>query len=180
MENCEQKKLRDESVTIAKGLAIILMVMAHARCPQIIQMFINMFHMPLFFFFSGYCFKEYYLDDWRSFFVKRVTGVYVPYVKWGLLFLVLHNVFFYLNLYNGEYGFRGNVSHLYSVREVLINTLYVSTRLTDAEQLLGGYWFLHTLFFSSFIFYIVIKIFKKPDFLGGGVSSHCLLDFIQI
>jgi len=45
--------MRDDSVSIAKGIAIILMVMAHARCPLWWQYHINMFHMPLFFFFSA-------------------------------------------------------------------------------------------------------------------------------
>ena len=33
--------------------------------------------------------------------------------------------------------------------------------MSSAEQLLGGYWFLHSLFFASFIFYVAIKILKN-------------------
>ena len=33
-------------------------VAAHAGIPDVISRFIVMFHMPLFFFMSGYCFKE--------------------------------------------------------------------------------------------------------------------------
>ena len=158
--------MRNESVTIAKGIAIILMVMAHARCPFWCQQFINMFHMPLFFFFSGYCFKEKYLTDAKDFALKRFKGVYIPFVKWSMLFLLLHNVFFYLNIYNGEYGFRGNVSHLYTNSEFFIRTLHITTALLDNEQLLGGYWFLHTLFFGALIFYATLLLSKSPK-LGG-------------
>lgn len=53
--------MRDDKVTIAKGIGILLMVAAHAGIPDMISKFIVMFHMPLFFFMSGYCFKEKYL-----------------------------------------------------------------------------------------------------------------------
>ena len=115
----ENKNLRNDAVSIAKGIAIILMVMAHTQCPFWLWSYIHMFHMPLFFFFSGYCFKATYLDDPYSFCKRRIRGLYLPYVKWGLVFLLLHNVFFYLNIYNKEYGFRGEVSHLYNIKEFL-------------------------------------------------------------
>ena len=92
--------MRNNAVSIAKGVAIILMVMAHTRCGIWWQYYINMFHMPLFLFMSGYCFKIGYLEDWRTYIKKRVTGIYWPFVKWSVLFLLLHNVFFMLNIYN--------------------------------------------------------------------------------
>lgn len=48
MEN-NKKELRNDAVSIAKGIAIILMVMAHSRFSIWLQYYINMFHMPLFF-----------------------------------------------------------------------------------------------------------------------------------
>ena len=110
--------MRDDKVTIAKGIGILLMVAAHAGIPDIVNRFIVMFHMPLFFFMSGYCFKEKYLSPPPITFInKRLKGLYIPFVKWSLLFLLLHNVFYYLNIYNDEYGFRGRVSSLYSMKE---------------------------------------------------------------
>ena len=53
--------MKDNSVSIAKGIAIILMVLAHTRFSEYGNYWINMFHMPLFFFFAGYCFKDKYL-----------------------------------------------------------------------------------------------------------------------
>ena len=46
--------MKDNSVSIAKGIAIILMVLAHTRFSEYGNYWINMFHMPLFFFFAGY------------------------------------------------------------------------------------------------------------------------------
>lgn len=85
--------MKDNSVSIAKGIAIILMVLAHTRFSEYGNYWINMFHMPLFFFFAGYCFKDKYLEIPSDFVIKRFKGLYKPFVKWGLIFLVLHNLF---------------------------------------------------------------------------------------
>ena len=153
--------MRDNGVTIAKGLCIILVVMCHSRCPIIIQNLFVMFAMPLFFLMSGYCFKEKYLNDTWSFAKKRITGIYWPYVKWSLLFLLLHNVFFYLNIYNGEYGFNGKVSALYSISDYLSHAISIITKMGGHEQLLGAYWFMKLLFVGSFIFFFVVKILRS-------------------
>lgn len=150
--------MRNLSVSIAKGIAIILMVTAHARCGLWWQYYINMFHMPLFLFMSGYCFKEAHLSDTKGFVIKRIKGVWWPFVKWQLIFLLLHNVFFALNIYNGEYGFRGEVSHEYGLMETLKNAFYIVTTMSHGEQLLGGFWFLKSLFFGSIIFYFITKL----------------------
>lgn len=77
--------MRDEKITIAKAIAIILMVVAHAGIPHVGGAFISMFHMPLFFFVSGYCFKDKYLANPKRFAVNKVKGLYVPFVKWSLI-----------------------------------------------------------------------------------------------
>lgn len=159
--------MRDSSISIAKAFGILLMVLAHTWFSEYGSQWINMFHMPLFFFFAGYCFKEKYLSDPLAFIRKRVVGLYKPFVKWSILFLLLHNVFFVLNIYNGEYGFQGNVSFLYSFGYLAKCALHIITRMTDNEQLLGGYWFLRSLFVGSIIGLLVIK-YIKPLIFGGG------------
>ena len=47
----------DSSISICKGLAIILMVIGHAEAPGAISAFIYEFHMPLFFITAGYFFN---------------------------------------------------------------------------------------------------------------------------
>lgn len=156
---------RNETITMMKAFAIILMVTAHSGFYRQGVAFINMFHIPLFFFCSGYCFKEKYLLDARTFVMKRLKGIYWPFVKWSLLFLALHNVFFFLNIYNGEYGFQGVTSELYTWQIFVRKAFCIVTQLTCNEQLLGGYWFLHTLFFASFIGYATIRIAKRKKLL---------------
>ncbi len=161
----------NNSVSIAKGIGILLMVLAHARCPQWMQYFIGMFHMPLFFFLSGYCFKEKYLADTKTFVMRRIRGLYYPYVKYSLLFLLFHNLFFNLNIYNGEYGFNGQVSELYTLKDFLIKGVNIVSRMTGQEQLLGGFWFLKQLLLASIIGLFTIKFIYNVKIMGGAVNN---------
>lgn len=154
--------MRDHSVSIAKGIAIILMVLGHARCPEVINIYLGMMRMPLFFFMSGYCFKEKYLDDSLPYMKRRVTGIYWPYLKWSLFFLLIHNLCFYTNIYSDEYGFRGRTSTLYTTSEFFRHAISIVTKMLGHEQLLGGFWFLKSLFVGSFIFYITRKVVRSP------------------
>lgn len=160
--------MRDEKITIAKAIAIILMVICHAGLPNVGGRFVAMFHMPLFFFVSGYCFKDKYLTDMNRFSINKVKGLYVPFVKWSLLFLVLHNVLFYLNIYNGQYGLNGSVSQLYTMIDFAKKLVRIVVTMEETEQLLGGYWFLKQLLLGSFLALGCFKYIKN-DFLGASV-----------
>ncbi len=164
--------MKDKSVSMARGLAIVLMVLGHTGFSEYGGKFIYMFHMPLFFFLSGYCFKSFYLSDFKKFAIKRIKGAYVPYVKWGLLFLFLHNVFYRLHFYDALFG-----DSLLGIRDYVVNVLRVLT-LTHSEKLLGGYWFLQAYFVASFMFFLVVWLSqnrKKLILLGGGHTIVIML-----
>ncbi len=158
----------DNSVSFAKGIGIMLMVLGHTFFSVYGYTVIYMFHMPLFFFLSGYCFRVSHLDDFRNYAKKRISRIYIPFIKWGLIFLFLHNIFFHLNIYNGTFGFEGEVSQLYGVSDYMKKTFLIFFCLSGNEQLLGGYWFLHTMFFASFIFYGLLKL--KMPIVGGLIA----------
>ena len=153
--------MRDHSVTIAKAIAIIFIVIGHTGCPQILDRWVTPVGLAVFFFMSGYCFKEKYLDDAKTFARRRIVGIYWPSLKWSLLFLLLHNVFYHLNIYSDEYGFQGRTSVLYTASDFLHNIVYVATKMQAYEQLLGGYWFLKSLFVGSFIFYLTARCLNR-------------------
>ena len=153
--------MRDKSVSIAKGISIALVVMAHSICIDFIVRCIGIYVLSLFFFMSGYCFKDKYLDDALAFIKKRFTGIYWPYLKWSLLFLLLHNMFYHLNIYSDEYGYGGKTSILYTSADFVKRAISVTTQMQGHEQLLGAYWFMKLLFIGSFIFYIALKVLKR-------------------
>lgn len=153
--------MRDNSVTIAKGIAIILMVMGHAGCPLWINEYLHMLRMPLFFFMSGYCFKLAYLQDKKTFMKKRINGIYKPYIKWTLFFFLLHNIFFLLNIYNTEFGLNGQPPSLYTIHDIPNRLYHIFISMNGNEPLTGPFWFLKSLFWGSIIFYITRKIFNN-------------------
>lgn len=68
---------RDSTFDILKGLAIIFVVIGHSRFPFVVEHFIVSFHMPVFFFVSGYFFK---IRDMRTELGNNWNRIMVPYL----------------------------------------------------------------------------------------------------
>lgn len=151
----------NKSLSVAKGIGIILMVVGHSGCPDILNRFIYMFHMPLFFFISGYLFKDKYLDDNKLFVKRKIKGLYWPFIKWELIFLAFHNLFSYIHFYKSGYEWR-------NFAEMILRIL----TLSGGEQLLGGYWYLIQALYSSiialFILYGIHKLYLKAKISNNG------------
>lgn len=104
--------------------------------------------MPLFFIASGFFFSDTCLGNKKKYINRKIRGIYIPYFKWSIIFLFLHNVFFYCGILNPSYGyFSGVCSHLYSLKEILYRLMNIAFRMTEYESfLLGAYWFMRSLF----------------------------------
>lgn len=135
-------KSRNNYISIAKAIGIILMVVGHSGCPSAIGRFIYLFHMPLFFVCSGYFFREITnKTSLMSFYKKRIKGLYLPYLKWSLLFLLLHNVFRHFHI-------TGSV--IYHAQDYIRQFIRLLT-MTDYELLIRPFWFIKELLFASVI-----------------------------
>ena len=153
-----QKKY-DNSIAIAKGIAIILMVGGHASYSCYANDLLSICRMPLFFVMSGYLFKTTYLDNVKEFLAKRISGLYLPLVKYSLIFLALHNLFFHIGIYNNTFIDILDVSRWYTAADFLERGIRIITTMHGYDRLLGGYWFVHTLFWASIIFYFSQRVF---------------------
>ena len=71
---------RIDSIDIAKALGIFLVVYAHTPLDERVQNWIYVFHMPLFFFISGYLFRFASNKELGPFAKKRCRQLVVPYV----------------------------------------------------------------------------------------------------
>lgn len=155
--------MKSDTISIGKGICILLMVMAHAGSPIWMTRFIYMFHMPFFFIISGFCLKNIYFNQTRNFLRKRVKGLYLPYVKWSFIFLLLHNLFFYINFYDNQYGYviLSDYTQVpqkpYELKDFVSHGINILTKMEGHEQLLGGYWFMKELFLGSIIGFIICK-----------------------
>lgn len=150
---------RDNRITIVKAIGIILVVVAHTDGHGLLNSFIFEFHMPLFFICAGYFFSLRYLHDEGTFVGRRLKGLYVPFVKWSVLFLVLHNVMFDVGLLSEHYGnVAGGVTHPYQWHEAeqrLWNILFAMGGYD--EFLAGAFWFFRALFVASILYLLLYK-----------------------
>lgn len=133
---------KNNYISIAKALGIILMVIGHSGCPTAISKFIYLFHMPLFFVCSGYFFKE--ISDNKSLLIlykKRMKGLYLPYLKWSLFFLLLHNIFRFFHI--TESVFYQKEEYFWQFMKIIA--------MTDYELLIRPFWFIKELLLASII-----------------------------
>ena len=106
--------MRETKFSILKAIAIICVVLSHAGISGWLFNFVFIFHVPIFFICAGYFFNTKYLTDERTYIVHRFKGLYLPFVRWSLFFLLIHNVLFPLGILSETYGNAGGgVTHLY-------------------------------------------------------------------
>ncbi len=136
------------------------MVIAHAEAPGWLCRFIFEFHMPLFFITAGYFFSLKYLNDEATFVKKRVKGLYWPFVKWAVFFLIIHNWMFDLGILNETFGNEaGGVTHPYSWHQMQQNLWTIVTAMAGYDAFLcGAFWFFRGLFVASILYLIIYKV----------------------
>lgn len=82
MSNLAQKN-RISYIDIARGLGIICIVIGHSLKAGWLREYLYAFHVPLFFFLSGLTYR--YSQDKKSFWIKKVRTIVVPYFFIGFL-----------------------------------------------------------------------------------------------
>lgn len=148
---------RNNTIDIGKGIAIILMCIGHAYCPIILKDFIYMFHMAFFFIVSGYFISNNNLINPKRFIWNKTKRLWLPFVKWGLAFVLLHNFFLDLKLLTTE-------NKLYTIKDFIWKGLTTIPRFIPTEDMMGSYWFLSCLFYTSAIslgLFTLGRLFKQ-------------------
>ena len=82
----ESKRL--EWLDIAKGVAIILMVLGHTSIPDQLSNFIFAFHMPLFFIASGWC-TDWTKDNYGAFVLKKMRTLGIPFLVYSVSVIII-------------------------------------------------------------------------------------------
>lgn len=160
--------MRDTTFSIYKALAIILVVLSHAGAPVWASRFVFQFHVPVFFICAGYFFQTKYLDDAAGYVWRRIKGLYFPFLRWSILFLILHNVFFLLGVLNEQYGnAAGGVLHPYDSLHIFSQRLVsIVFNMSGYDEFIGGtFWFFRALLLSSVAFLVLFKLWRRlrPD-----------------
>lgn len=157
------KKERDKGIDIARGLAIILVVVGHSGINQYFWNLIYFFHMPLFFFISGCFFRPLQNFDLLTYIRKlRWNELYKNFVIYSIGFLIISPLLCH-------YGI--SKSDVTSWGDFLSRIIIILRFRTSTIDLLGQFWFLPVLFFihaisllfvrvrNQYVFYIAVLVY---------------------
>ena len=154
---------RNRVISIARGICIVLMVIGHSGCPEYMRRLIYLFHMPFFFFASGYfCRPEQSLrgDDnsiglYRRI-LRRFKRLYLPFILYGTAFLLLHDVFLDMGLYSPELD-----GAAYDLPAFGTVALKMFLKMDLPTRLMGGCWFLRSLLIAAVSIDIALYVLRK-------------------
>ncbi len=138
-------------IDICKGIGIVLMVLSHVgligRIGAGINWIIHSFHMPLFFFVSGFLYKSTMNNSIIDFLKKKTISLLVPYFSFAILYFCISNFLYsYVNLVNLKAIF-------------WINT-------TDELPIANALWFLTSFYISLVIYEILNRTISNKYFLS--------------
>lgn len=149
-------KNRIEWIDIAKGIGIILVIVAHAEIPykssfnnEVLfqRFFVYSFHMPLFFFLSGLCFKVNNNISFKTFLQKKAKGLMIPYLTFSIIWIIFEStVAIYQNQFTFHFIKNEIVTYLLQVRYHAI-------------------WFLPCMFVLEIVFYVMVRLIDEKWFL---------------
>lgn len=155
----EQTQNRYSCIDFLKGLGIFLVVWGHTMTPRSVWLY--SFHMPLFFFLSGFVFRAKPL---KEFLVNKINRLYVPY----FVFTVLSWVFYLLViLFSGDMGLLRD--HLPKIASA-----YTGMARNGGND---SIWFLPCLMMVSGLFFLLKKLCGKNIFIIPVILGFSLLGY---
>jgi len=134
---------------MAKAVGMALVVLGHTSGSgegvglEHARQFLYQFHVPLFFFLSGYCFKE--SESWGSFAIKKIRRLYLPFVISNLLFYCIHVISHAL------------VGESFLAVDILKHCIKIMLGLS-LTPLGGATWFLISLLEALFLYKILVTL----------------------
>lgn len=175
--------MRDSSFSIVKALAIILVVVAHAAAPTYVARFAYLINVPVFFVLAGYFFHLRNLEEKTQFVIRRMKRLYIPFIKWSIFFLLIHNLLFPLGILSETYGnVAGGVTHPYTWQQATQRLWSIVFNMSGYDEFLAGsFWFFRALLLSSFAFLLLfkgatlIKWLKTPTLQVAAIAGLMIL-----
>lgn len=142
------KNERIEWIDFCKFIAIFYMVWGHSGMPNSLDKYIHVFHMPIFFFLSGYVLKINKIANFKDLIVKKAKSLLVPYFVFAI------SIYYFWSI---VYKIANK-----PIPEPQINLVKgIFTINTVIEPFAAVQWFLTCLFLVEIIFYIIIKVSKQ-------------------
>lgn len=152
------KENRNIAADVYKGIGVVLMLMGHIGFGEVFSHMIHAFHMPMFFWVSGFLYKETENLTFGNRIRKKAVSLLVPYFMFGLVNYIIWAMMIVWKGY--QWGLKDFLNPL--VHLLTINT----TKLPIA----GALWFLTALFWTN-LFFMVLHCFIKEKRIAFFVVS---------
>jgi len=159
MERVSTSKDRLNWIDIAKGLGILFVMIGHSRL-SIGTAIVYYFHMPLFFFLSGYVFSGEKYDS-KTFIKNRAKRLMVPYYVYGFIMLICKVIDM-----AGWFDF--------DLSRVDSGTVMDNVVRYVIQERFGTLWYITSIFFMTIVFYFLLKWFKG-DIRKVNIASGVML-----
>lgn len=140
---------------VGKGLGMILVMLGHADIPAPLKTYIYTFHMPFFFFLSGYLFSLKKFPTLKVFLSIRTKSLILPY----LCFSLVAYLWFLLVFHFGLVNYHNNLL------TPLIGSV-IAKRKSIWTVHSGALWFVVCLFCTELLFYMISKIGRTKKVIG--------------
>lgn len=152
------KKNRMVSQDIAKGIAILMVVLLHIiEVPTIIRVVVGLlfgYAMPFFLFMSGYNYKNRGLTPWQNI-KNRIGKIIKPFIIYTLAIAIVMSFHYVLN---NEASIQECIKSYLGFLVSRWGTSYLGWDLpkTLFQRIFGPLWFIQYLVPSSIIFYLFV------------------------
>lgn len=162
---------RDTTIDLLKGIGITSIVIGHVRgylpggFP--IVAYVYTYHIMVFLFVAGMCFKPQNNTPPYMQIGKRLGGLLPLYTIYSIFFVACHNLFRKVHILSNDIP-------KYGKREIIQNILN-SLSFGTSERLLGAFWFV-PMFFMAVSFFIII--FYKMEQIKKTIWGHILAMFV--
>lgn len=146
--------MRQDWIDSLRGMAIILVIVAHLNVVSSeLNQYIYSFHMPLFFFISGYLFNaEKYINIGQRYFEKKSHSLIIPYLSFSIISYI-----YYIIL---DCVYQPGIQNVEVFREGILFNIYTIIFSVSGYLVNTPLWFLPCLFITDLLFLISKKYFK--------------------
>lgn len=154
---------RNESIDVAKGLAIILMVSGHA-CMEggvfvhWLHDFIYTFHMPFFMIISGYLFNGDNICQPQKYIKRKFDSLYLKFIIYNIILILLNNVLWNIGALNESYNYFMTPWQEYTVLDIIKRIIYTLFSFSNPENTGLAMWYLKDLFLTAVLFMLLLRL----------------------
>ena len=158
-----EERNRIDYIDFFRAFGIILMIMGHVKFGSHFDKWIHAFHMPMFFFVSGWFFKS--KDDTGYHIIRKIKTLLGPYIAFELILWIL------LMPFVPEYRSYRTLLYIFTENTYKIP---VESGTFGISPIPGAMWFLTAIFFIEVIYIVLDNI------LGCNWKLHILVVILAV